>query len=328
LIELSAQNDSVFLLNVCSNTGTLSAMPMIPWTAAQHAQMHWRPDAVIKTSVIEPMWIRQVSPVDMARHTIDPFIASVRGPGPAVSPYPSPEDVAYAAGKLAQLFARGRKGIVCMGAEKITVAPDQLPIGGVVGLIVQAAQELARGGRVAIQIGGRQLIVCAPPGGEPQVTSTPTPPAAPAAATGVRAEVAPPVPAQTSVAVRSTPMTVEQQKKSELGAPKMADTVLPTPIPAGHVPKFPYFDYAAAYRRLYYGDNVWARRNFQAKLAAKFAPRAIAQMHAANRTPVQYARAQVAPALASRPPMVKQRWPHPEAVWPRNVSIPVRKEQR
>lgn len=303
---------------------------MVPWTAAQHAQMHWRPDAVIKTSVIEPMWIRQVSPVDMARHTIDPFIASVRGAGPAVSPYPSPEDVAYAAGKLAQLFARGKNGVVCMGTEKITVGPGQPPMGGIVGTITQAAQELARGGRVAIQIGARRVIVCnSGPGGEPQIT--PAAPAAPAAAPGpgpgVRIEAVQTAPAQASVAVRPTPMTTEQQK-SGFGAPMMANTVLPAPARAGHVPAFPYFDYAYAYRKINYDDNVWARRNYQAKLAGKFAPQPIMQMHAANLDPIRYAQTRAKAPLATRAPMVQQRWPHPEPVWPRNTTVNVRKEQR
>src|SRR3990172_1477869 len=148
---------------------------MVPWTASQHASMHWRPDAITRTGVIEPMWVRQVSPVDMATHTIDPFIASVRGAGPAVSPYPSPEDVAYVAGKLAQEFMRGRSAVVCLGTEKIKVSAATPPGGGIVGTITAAAQELARGGTVTIQIGSRAVVVCnIGPGREP-VTAPPAP---------------------------------------------------------------------------------------------------------------------------------------------------------
>jgi hypothetical protein len=279
---------------------------MFHMTREMHAQAHWRPDAITRTGVIEPMWIRQVSPVDMARHTIDPFIASVRGAGPAVSPYPSPEDVAYAAGKLAQLFARGKTGTVCMGTSKITVGPNTPPGGGIVGTITQAAQELARGGTVTIQIGARRVIVCnSGPGGEPQVAPAG---GAPAASIPVRAE--------------------QQTKPAQFGAPMMATTVLPKQNRAGHVPAFPYFDYAQAYRNLNYNDNVWARRNFQAKLAGKFAPHPVMQMHAANNVPINYAHAQARPPLMTRAPMVQGRWPHPQAVWPGNTSVNVRKEQR
>lgn len=289
---------------------------MFHMTRQMHAQAHWRPDAITRTGVIEPMWIRQVSPVDMARHTIDPFIESVRGRGPAVSPYPSPEDVAYAAGKLAQLFARGKSGTVCMGTEKITVDPDQPPQGGIVGTITQAAQELARGGTVTIQIGSRRAIVCNnAPGGEPNVQPAA---AAPATSVPVRAEQ------QTATA---------PSKPAQFGAPMTANTVLPKPAQAGGVPGFPYFDYAQAYRKLNYDDNVWARRNYQAKLASKFAPQPVAAMHASLTVPINYARSQAKPALVTRAPMVQGRWPHPQAVWPgnaqpRNASVNVRKEQR
>lgn len=322
---------------------------MTPWTAAQHVDMHWRPDAIIKTSVIQPMWVRQVSPVDMARHTIDPFIASVRGAGPAVSPYPSPADVAYAAGKVAQQFARGKNAVVCMGTEKITVSPNMPPSGGIVGTITAAAQQLARGGTVSIQIGPQRLIVCMGPSGEPQVTAAPAAPAAAAVTTstppkqaGVRAEPAQSAPARTEVAVRQTPMTAEQQKAhpahpahpaqsqkpAGFGIPMTADTRLPKQVHAGGVPTFPFLDYANAYRMLNYNDNVWARRNFQARLAARYAPQPIAAQHAALTVPINFAHRQVAPALATRAPMVQQRWPHPYAVWPRNASVNVRKEQR
>lgn len=122
--------------------------------------MHWRPDAVMKTGVIEPMWIRQVSPVDMARHTIDPFIDSVRGRGPAVSPSPQPEQIAAAAVKVAKQFREGKDAVIAVGLDKVKVTPDNAAsIGGVVGFIAQAAAKLSRGETVSIEAMGRRLIV-------------------------------------------------------------------------------------------------------------------------------------------------------------------------
>jgi hypothetical protein len=141
-----------------------------PWSHADHIAMHWRPDAVMKTGVIEPMWIRQVSPVDMARHTIDPFIDSVRGRGPAVSPSPEPEQIAAAAAKVAKQFAEGKDAIIAVGVDKVRVAPGQgALIGGIVGLIAQAAEKLARGESVAIDAMGRRLIVRSDAAGNVQV---------------------------------------------------------------------------------------------------------------------------------------------------------------
>lgn len=267
---------------------------MVPWTRAEHVSMHWRPDAITSTSVIQPMWIRQLSPVDMATHTVDPFVTSVRGRGPAVSPYPSPEDVAYAAGKLAQLFARGQTGVVCMGTEKIRVGPSTPPSGGIVGIITQAAQQLARGGTVKVQIGPRAVMVCnSGPGGEPNIA-----------------------PAANAASAQSSSMTVGPT--SGLG---QMQEVLPKVPPPGHVPQRPFLDYAYTYRKLNYDDNVWGRRNFQASIASRFAPQAIAAMNAVNSVPVRDAQRQADPALVSRAPMVNARWPHPEAVWPHQARM-------
>jgi len=355
---------------------------MLHLTSSQHAQMHWRPDAITRTGVIEPMFVRQVSPVDMARHAIDPFIQSVRGMGPAVSPYPSPEDVAYAAGKLAQQFRQGKNAVVCMGTEKITVGPNQLPMGGIVGTITQAAQELARGGTVTIQIGARRAIVCnSGPGGTPVVQ-----PAAPASAAPasipVRADQAQPVQAQAhaqaaqahaqaaQAAQRSLPAAAAAAAQAHahaaqahaqaaqaahaahpvhpahpahpahpmnpanrrgLGAPPLlANMKLPSPVQAGNVPGM-YFDYAQAYRELNYNDNVWARRNFQAILAHRYAPQPVNAMNTSTNVPIHQAQGQARPPLHTRAHMVQQRWPHPQAVWPAQAhpgSINVRKEQR
>lgn len=281
---------------------------MLHLTRQMHAQMHWRPDAITRTGVIEPMWPRQVSPVDMARHTIDPFIDSVRGRGPAVAPYPSPEDVAYAAGKLAKEFARGKTAVVCLGTEKITVGPNQPPMGGIVGTIVQAAQELARGGTVTIQIGARRVIVCGGPNGEPQVQSAGAAPAS------------------------STPVRAEQQQKNGLGSARnfgaamYAPTVLPNIPQPGHVAKFPFLDYGAYYRALTRDDNVWGRRTFEAEIAQRFAPNAIAATNAVNAVPIRDAQRTAMPALDSRSQMVQNRYPQPQRVYPQQIAV--RKEQR
>jgi len=267
--------------------------------------MHWRPDAITSTSVIQPMWIRQLSPVDMATHTVDPFVTSVRGRGPAVSPYPSSEDVAYAAGKLAQLFARGQTGVVCAGTEKIRVDANTPPSGGIVGIIIQAAQQLMRGGPVKIQIGSRAVMVCnSGPNGEPAIT--PTNGAAPAI-TPANGAASPAQP--TSMTVGPTSGLGQMQE------------VLPKVPPPGHVPQQPFLDYAFTYRKLNYDDNVWGRRNFQASIASRFAPNAIAATNAVASIPVRDAQRQVDPALASRAPMVMRRWPHPEAVWPHQAHM-------
>jgi hypothetical protein len=273
---------------------------------AQHAQMHWRPDAITRTGVIQPMFVRQVSPVDMARHTIDPFINSVRGAGPAVAPYPSPEDVAYVAGKLAQEFRKGNSAVVSIGTEKIRVSANTPPAGGIVGTITQAAQRLARGGTVAIEIGGRRVIVCnSGPGGAPAVQAAPAPAAAAAAAPGGT---------PTSVPVRP-----DQRPSNGFGNPLIANTVLPGVPRPGHVPQFPYLDYGEYRRMLTRDDNSWSRRTFQAQLAQRFAPNAIAMMNQVNSVPVQNAQRQVQPALQSRAPMAQKRLPEPSRVFPQQT---------
>ena len=44
-----------------------------------------RPDRVTATGVIAPYPVRQVSPVAVARATVNPFVAGVRGVGPTLS---------------------------------------------------------------------------------------------------------------------------------------------------------------------------------------------------------------------------------------------------
>lgn len=304
--------------------------------------MHWRPDAITRTGVIEPMWIRQLSPVDMATHTIDPFIQSVRGRGPAVSPYPAPEDVAYAAGKLATQFLRGKKAVICMGTEKIKVGPNTPPGGGVVGAIIGAAQQIARNGSATIQFGARRVIVCRGADGEPVLTHAA--PAAPAPAMPVSTAAASAMPTATpmptpttpaakvtTVTTRETPMAVDQQKKSGFGGPPLlANEILPAQVRPGHVPQAPFLDYAFYYRKLNYDDNVWARRNFQASIAHRYAPNAIRGMNQATSVPIHDAQRQANVPLHTRPDMVMKRWPTPESVFPLQAatSVAARPEQR
>jgi hypothetical protein len=258
--------------------------------------MHWRPDAVTKTGVIQPMWIRQLSPVDMARHTIDPFIASVRGPGPAVNPSPSPEDVAYAAGALAKQFRQGKGATIAVGTDKVKVTPTT-QCGGIVGVLAQAARELAKGGTVAIEFGGRRVIVCnSGPGGSPVVSQAPS-------AAAQAAQSAP-----QEVSVRPTPMPVNTQP---------AMTTAPSPSGFGRarsrrqfgVPEGQYIDYLRptgpgrmynAYR-IETSDSPY--RSTMMNSVRTFAPQAAMQTHEADHGPLYLQRTEPAAAMASRPAM-------------------------
>jgi hypothetical protein len=268
--------------------------------------MHWRPDAVTKTGVIQPMWVRQVSPVDMATHTIDPFIASVRGPGPAVNPYPSPEDVAYAAGAVAKQFRAGKRAVVGIGTDKVTVDIDT-QCGGIVGTIVAAARELMKGGAVSIEIGGRRLVVQSSNDGTPVV------------------QAAAPYPTPTSnpnITATATPPAAGFGR-ANFGKPALYNngvTVLPNAPRPGNVPQGA-IDYGNYYRELNYNPNAWARRTFQARISQQWAPNAIRAMNQANRVAIEWADTVVQPALNSREPMSAGRRPEPQAVYPQNAAM-------
>jgi len=133
-----------------------------PWTQEQHEWMHLRPDAVIRTGVIQPFWTRVLSPVEIARHTIDPFIASVRGPGPAVAPTPDPQTIAQAASRVADQFRKGESAIVQIDDAKVRVHPDQAPGNGIIGAVVKAAQAVANGLPVTIKHGPQQSFLASP----------------------------------------------------------------------------------------------------------------------------------------------------------------------
>src|SRR3990172_4338804 len=93
--------------------------------ATQHGG-HMRPDMVWDTGVWEPYPIRQRNPVDIARHTIDPFIGAVRPM--AVNVFaPSPEQVAQACVAVAEQFRQGRPAGVRIGRQVVVVDTSSVP---------------------------------------------------------------------------------------------------------------------------------------------------------------------------------------------------------
>jgi hypothetical protein len=131
--------------------------------ALQHG--HYRPDQVIRTSVIEPYDIQRYSPVEVARHTIDPFIYGVREPGPAVAPAPSAEAVANAAAAVAESWAGGNAATVSVGGFSVKVTPDTPSPGGLVGQVIAAAHGIRTGRPVVVHSSGtKSVIVQARPG--------------------------------------------------------------------------------------------------------------------------------------------------------------------
>lgn len=292
-----------------------------PWTAQQHMQMHWRPDAITRTGVIQPMWVRQVSPVDMARHTVDPFLASVRGPGPAVSPYPAPEDIAYAAGKLAKQFSNGQSAVIGVGTDKVTVDANTR-CGGIVGVLTEAARQLMAGKSVGITVGGRKLVITPNGTDMPNVTAS-----APYPAGNQQVVVGPTAGGQDSSQANQQvvgPTAGNQglgrthaRRRRQLGdgmTEMLPNVPVPQNIPAADV------DYGAYYRRLAYDDNNWSQRDFRAQLAQRFAPNAMKRMDAMTYNPIQYAQQQIAVPLQSRGPLATQARPIPNQV-PRQVNV-------
>jgi hypothetical protein len=130
----------------------------------------------------------------------------------------------------------------------------------------------------------------------------------------------------------STPVRAEQQQKNGLGSarnlglPLLAPTVLPNLPQPGNVPQFPFMAYGEYRRILARDDNMWGRRNFQAEIAQRFAPNAIAATNAVNAVPIRDAQRTAMPALDSRSQMVQQRYPQPQRVFPQQIAV--RKEQR
>lgn len=256
---------------------------MKPWTHG----WHMRPDVVIRTGVIEPFWTRVVSPVDVARHTIDPFIESVRPRGPAVAPTPEPERVAEAAVKVAEQFEKGKDAYVRIGYDRVRVTPSMPPAPGIVGAIVRAAQGLVRRKPVAITIGRRRVVVREHrrPGRRPRRTivrehrimTAPTPP--------------PPAPTPAAVAVRPTPMPVPTAP----AAPGMAMPIF----------QHPYHIYGRQYRRNIFAERPYEWQTEQAWLAKRAIPGVVNAVRRTTRRPLLIARQQVRPAAKTWGPTAR-----------------------
>jgi hypothetical protein len=122
--------------------------------ATQHGG-HLRPDRVWDTGVWEPYPIRQRNPVDVAQHTIDPFIGSVRPMALNVFA-PSPEQVAQAAVAVAEQFRQGKPAGVRLGREVVIVDATSTPSNPLLATIVEAARKIANGEAVTVAAPGRQ----------------------------------------------------------------------------------------------------------------------------------------------------------------------------
>ena len=102
---------------------------------------HLRADAITRTGVIEPYYVRQISPVTVARHVIDPFLWSVRETGfEALAPWE-----VQTASVCADLMAQGKSVDVTSGNQTVTVKPgDMPPLGTRIGAIIHKAYEFMR----------------------------------------------------------------------------------------------------------------------------------------------------------------------------------------
>lgn len=207
-----------------------------------------RPDVVIRTGVIEPFWTRMVSPVEVARHTIDPFIASVRPIGPAVAPSapsaaPSPEEVAKVVVKAAEQLEKGKDARVRVAGNSVKITATTPSTPDIVGAIANAAQRLAKGQAVSVRVGPRQVLVCRCKGGH-RIVRQPSPPV--------------------DVSVRPTPLPVP-----------------PTAVPMPRV-THPYHAYGRKIREQIFADKPEERHAIQVSMAQKYAPLAIQRAEAAR----------------------------------------------
>lgn len=313
-------------------------MAHYPWTKNWTHGWHMRPDVVIKTGIIEPFWTRVVSPVDVARHTIDPFIASVRGSGQAVAPTPAPEAVAQAAIKVAESFERGKDAVLRIGDDAVRVSPNQAPAPGLIGAIVRAAQDLARGKSVAVTVGPQRVIIRdhRAPGRAPSRTivrdhrATPATPAAPIRRDHRVEMLVRPTPMPTrkqapvvrehrgETLVRPTPMAVREHRKQKQAVPtitKPGVTVITTGKPQGYGPPtfapqpgMPYGPvmqhpmhtfYGSKRRQQTFAEKPYERTTVQTSFMKQFAPRAVARTHVVSKNPIVNAKKQVRPAAVA-----------------------------
>jgi hypothetical protein len=109
-----------------------------------------RPDAVTKTGVVEPFFTRQISPIAIARTTIDPFIDSVRPRGMAIEE-PATQ-IARAAAQVAEQHAQGQPATVQTPNGPVTVKPGA-PATGPAAPVIAAAKALQAGQAVKITAG-------------------------------------------------------------------------------------------------------------------------------------------------------------------------------
>jgi len=132
------------------------------------AYTFYRPDAVTRTGVPAPYGIRFVDPVEVARHTIDPFILGIRPMGPTVAPRPTATMVAQAAGKLASEISNGKSvkvaadGVVRVVSPAEMKQPAQAPESGVVGQVMAAARSLLAGRPVLVRAAGSLPAIARP----------------------------------------------------------------------------------------------------------------------------------------------------------------------
>lgn len=97
-----------------------------------------RADAITRTGVIEPFYVRQISPVENARHIIDSFIWSVRQTGfEGMTPWE-----AQASCDCAKMMVQGETVKVSNGGQTVNVEPGAPPPPGPAGKIVAKAYEI------------------------------------------------------------------------------------------------------------------------------------------------------------------------------------------
>jgi hypothetical protein len=306
-----------------------------PWMKQGTHGWHMRPDVVIRTGIIEPFWTRVVSPVDVARHAIDPFIESVRPRGPAVAPSPAPEKVAAAAVKVAEQFDKGKDAVVRVGAEAVKVTATGPAPGGLIGAIVKAAQGLARGKSVGVRIGAQRVIIRdhRKPGGKPERVIVRAPIGAPPVVRDHRAQPQPPVVrdhraqpvtaragSAPTMLVRPTPMAVRRdQRRQPMPQGTPATQVVrdhraapagygPQPgMPYGPVMKHPFHTYyGSKMRQQTYAERPSERTTVQTGFMKQFIPAAVARTHTASRRPIWDAKRQVKVAAHSFDKVSKQ----------------------
>jgi hypothetical protein len=109
--------------------------------------MDIRPDVITRTGVIQPYSVRDIPPMDVARHSVQAFESTARPPGPRVSSEIQPEEFAARAKRVATALAAGKR----------------MPVGSDPKLMA-AARLLMEGKPFTIKSAGRTAYVEASPG--------------------------------------------------------------------------------------------------------------------------------------------------------------------